>query len=122
MRYLNGVLFVIMILFVIVQYNDPDYAYWMVIYGLAAFWAGVAALRPTVLRRRFYATGLVVTTMAAIAGMVYHWPGAPGWWRKEVWWTDESAREGMGMMIVVVVLLAVLVTAWRARPRATAAN
>ena len=48
MRYLNGFFCVIMILFVAVQYNDPDYAIWMVIYGISAICAGVAALRPRV--------------------------------------------------------------------------
>ncbi len=122
MRYLNGFFCVIMILFVVVQYNDPDYAYWMAIYGIPAFWTGVAALRPAVLRRRVYASGLVLTTVAAAAGMVYHWPKTPGWWRQETWWDDELAREGMGMMIVTLVLLVVLLTAWRARPRCAAAR
>ncbi len=122
MRYLNGFFCVIMILFVAVQYNDPDYAYWIVVYGLPAFWAGAAALRPAVLQRRFYASGLVLTTAAAAAGLVYHWPRMPGWWRREVWWEEETAREGMGMMIVVLVLLVVLLTAWRARPRPSTAS
>ncbi len=120
MRYLNGFLCVIMILFVGVQYNDPDAAYWGVIYGLPALWAGAAALRPAVLQRRLPTTGLVLTTVAAVAGTVYHWPRMPGFWRQEVWWEEETAREGMGMMIVVVVLLVVLLTAWRARPRPAA--
>ena len=116
MRYLNGFFCVIMILFVAVQYNDPDYAFWMAIYGVSAFWAGAAALRPAVLRRRLYASGLVLTTVAAAIGTGYYWPRMPGWWRKDVWWIEETAREGMGMMIVTVVLLVVLLTAWPARP------
>ncbi len=122
MRYLNGFFCVFMILFVAVQYNDPDYAFWMVIYGISAVWAGVAALRPAVLARGFYAAGLVLTTAAAVAGTVYYWPTMPGWWRKDVWWLEETAREGMGMMIVTVTLLVVLFTAWRVRPRSAAAD
>ena len=122
MRYLNGFFCVIMILFVAVQYNDPDFAFWMVIYGVSAFWSGTAALRPAVLQRRFYASSLVLTTAAAVAGTAYFWPRMPGWWRKDVWWEEEVAREGMGMMIVTVVLLVVVLTAWRARSRPAAAN
>jgi hypothetical protein len=122
MRYLNGFFCVIMILFVAVQYNDPDYAFWMVIYGISAVWAGVAALRPAVLARDLYTAGLILTTAAAVAGTVYYWPTVPGWWRKDVWWNEETAREGMGMMIVTVTLLVVLVTAWRARSRTAAAD
>ena len=80
MRYLNGVLCVIMILFVIVQYNDPDYALWIVIYGIPAIWAGLAALLPGALRYRLPAAGLVLCTVAAVVGTVYMWPTAPGWW------------------------------------------
>lgn len=122
MRYLNGFFCVIMILFVAVQYNDPDYAFWMVIYGIPAVWAGVAALRPAVLARDLYTAGLVLITAAAVAGTVYYWPTMPGWWRKDVWWIEETAREGMGMMIVTVTLLVVLFTAWRARSRSAAAD
>ncbi len=122
MRYLNGFFCVIMILFVAVQYNDPDYAFWMVIYGISAVWAGVAALRPAVLARDHYTAGLILTTAAAVAGTVYYWPTVPGWWRKDVWWNEETAREGMGMMIVTVTLLVVLFTAWRARSRTAAAD
>lgn len=122
MRYLNGFLCVIMILFVAVQYNDPDYAFWMVIYGIPAVWAGVAALRPAVLARDLCIAGLVLTTAAAVAGTVYFWPTTPDWWRKDIWWNEETAREGMGMMIVTVTLSVVLFTAWRARSRSAAAD
>jgi hypothetical protein len=43
MRYLNGFLCVLLALFTIVQYNDPDAILWIVIYGLPAIWAGFAA-------------------------------------------------------------------------------
>ncbi len=115
MRYLNGVFCVIMILFAIVQYNDPDYALWILIYGIPAIWAGVAAFRPAALLRRLPAVGLVLCTVAAVIGTAYMWPTEPGWWRKDVWWNNELAREGMGLMIVILVLLVVLLTGWRAR-------
>jgi len=115
MRYVNGGLCAIMILFVIVQYNDPDYALWIVIYGIPAVWAGVAAFRPTALLRRLPIAGLVLCTAAAVAGTVYMWPKTPGWWRQDVWWNNELAREGMGLMAVTLVLLVVLLTGLRAR-------
>ena len=92
------------------------------IYGISAFWAGAAALRPAVLARGFYAAGLVLLTAAAVAGTVYYWPTMPGWWRKDIWWAEETAREGMGMMIVTVTFLVVLFTAWRARSRPAATD
>jgi hypothetical protein len=36
-----------------------------------------------------------------------------GFWRKDVWWVEETAREGMGMMIAFVVLVVVLFNAHR---------
>ena len=46
MRILNGVLCLLMLAFVAVQYNDPDAAVWMVIYALPAAWAALAAWQP----------------------------------------------------------------------------
>jgi hypothetical protein len=40
-----------MLLFVAVQYNDPDGPLWMVIYGVPAIWAGLAWMRPQLLLR-----------------------------------------------------------------------
>ena len=121
MRYLNGVLCAIMILFAIVQYNDPDYALWILIYGIPAIWAGVAAFRPAALLRRLPTAGLVLCTAAAVVGTAYTWPTTPGWWRQDVWWNNELAREGMGMMVVTLVMLVVLLANWRARTGRNAA-
>jgi uncharacterized protein (TIGR03382 family) len=32
----------------------------------------------------------------------------PEFWRKDVWWVEETAREGMGVMIALGVLVVVL--------------
>lgn len=94
-----------MVLFMVVQYNDPDGLTWILIYAVPAIWSGLAFFRPAlfdaVLARRTWG----VTLLAALAGMVYYWPKTPQWWASEVWWETETAREGMGMMIVVVALV-----------------
>ena len=41
----------------------------------------------------------------------------PGFWRKDVWWVEETAREGMGVMIGFAVLIAVLASAVTAKNR-----
>ena len=46
MRYVNGFFCVLLVLFAIVQYNDPDAILWILIYGVPAVWAGLAAFRP----------------------------------------------------------------------------
>ncbi len=122
MRYVNGVLCAIMILFMIVQYNDPDYPIWVVIYGIPAIWAGVAAFRPAALLRRLPTAGLVLCTGMAFVGTAYMWPTTPGWWRQDVWWNNELAREGMGLMAVTFVLLVVLLTGRRAHAGRDAAT
>jgi len=120
MRYVNGVLVLLLVLFAAVQYNDPDGPVWALIYLVPAGWAALAALQPQRLRQRPVRLGLLACLAAAVAGTVYVWPQQPGWWRQEVWWNSEPAREGMGMMIVTVALLIVVATAWTAgaaRPR-----
>lgn len=104
MRIINGVLFVLLILFIGVQYNDPDGMLWAAIYGSGVIWCGVAAFRP-----RLFAMGPVfglftLTVVAAIAGLFYFWPDTPRWWMQDVWWETETAREGMGMMILSIAL------------------
>jgi hypothetical protein len=40
--------------------------------------------------------------------VIFYWPTMPGFWRKEVFMAEETAREGMGVMIALMVLLTAL--------------
>lgn len=102
-----------MVVFMAVQHNDPDGSMWIVIYAVPAAWTAIAAIRQQWLGLRVAHALLLFCLFAAVAGMVFYWPTTPGWWRQEVWWEVETAREGMGMMIVAIVLLVV----WFSRPR-----
>ena len=104
MRYVNMLLCVLMLVFIGVQFNDPDGPIWMLIYAVPAVWTAIAAFRPTWLRETLPNTLLLLCIVAAVAGMIYYWPTTPRWWASEVWYETETAREGMGMMIVAVVL------------------
>ena len=106
MRILNGVLAALLLLFAAVQHNDPDGASWAAAYGLAALWCALAAARPGAMRRPWARAALGLSVLAALVGVAWFWPEAPGWWRGEVWWETETAREGMGVMIVALALLA----------------
>jgi hypothetical protein len=111
MRYVLMLLGLLMVAFAAVQYNDPDTLLWVTIYLVPAAWAFAAAFRPAQVRS---VTGerLLWATVAVGAGtMVFYWPTMPGFWRKDVWWVEETAREGMGVMIGFAVLLAVLAAA-----------
>ncbi len=121
MRIVNGVLCLLMIVFAAVQYNDPDVLLWGVIYAVPALWAGLAAWRPAKLQERPAAVGLGLCLLAALAGMAYWWPSGAGWWRQEVWWQSETAREGMGLMMVTLVLLVVGLSRWLAQRRSSLA-
>lgn len=115
MRILNGVLCVLLILFAVAQYNDPDGVFWGIVYGLGALWCGVAAFRSRIFGETIGAALFLVTFAATVAGMVWFWPDTPHWWMQEVWWETETAREGMGMMIMLVAMIAAGLVAWRAR-------
>lgn len=104
MRIANGIICGLMLLFAAVQVNDPDGPLWMAIYGAAGFWCGVAAWRPAALGRPMVGGLLALSLFAALAGVVVYWPASGEWWLREVWWDDEGAREGMGMMIVLLAL------------------
>lgn len=105
MKYLNLVIFILMLLFIGVQYNDPDGPMWMAIYAVPAIWAGLAFFRQSMMQTPLMLRLLMLSILAALLGMVYFWPAEAGWWHSEVWYETETAREGMGMMIVTAVLL-----------------
>lgn len=108
MRYVNGFFSVVLTLFALVQYNDPDAPLWFLVYGTAAVWAGLAAFRPTLIAPRAptliaYAACLA----AAILGSLYLWPSLPGNWLH-----IEAEREGLGLIIATVALMVVGLAWW----------
>lgn len=110
MRYVLILLGVLMVAFAAVQYNDPDAALWIVIYLVPAAWAFAAAFRPARVRT-LAGERLLWATLALGAGtLVFYWPTVPGFWHKDVWMVEETAREGMGVMVGFAVLLVVLAT------------
>ena len=114
MRYLNLVICLLMLLFIGVQYNDPDGLMWMLFYGIPAAWAGLAFYRSRLLSKPLWSALLVASILLSIMGVIYFWPTTPHWWAAEVWYATETAREGMGMMIVTVMLLVTWATTRRA--------
>lgn len=120
MRYINIVLALLMALFAFYQLNDPDAALWFIIYIVPAILAAIAALRLKLLATSGGTKALAVLTALYLGGVVYYWPTTPGFWRREVYRevvAGETSREGMGMMIVAVVMIIVLYTAWAAHRR-----
>jgi len=117
MRYVHILLGLTMVAFAAVQYNDPDALLWIVLYLVPAAWAFAAALRPAQVRSATGERLLWATVAAGVGAMVLYWPSVPGFWRKDVWWVEETAREGMGVMIALAVLLVVLAAALTAKTR-----
>ncbi len=115
MRIVNGVLCLLLILFTAVQYNDPDVLLWVIIYGIGAAFTGLAAYRPGLFASSRLATVFALCLAASIGGVYYYWPATPDWWMQDVWWQTETAREGMGMMIVTAALMFASLTVLRAR-------
>lgn len=111
MRALLGLLLVLMILFGAVQYNDPDGWLWMGIYAVPAIWCSVGLFRIAAFRNQAVVALFWISVVLSIIGVVYFWPLTPQFWTKEVWYDVETAREGMGLMIVFIVLLVVAFSA-----------
>jgi len=109
MRYVNGFFCVVLTLFALAQYNDPDAVLWFLIYGVPAAWAGLAAFRPDLLAPRPRTIGAyAVCLAAAVAGSLYLWPALP-----ENWIHVEEEREGLGLIMVTGALILVGWTWWR---------
>jgi len=111
MRYLNGFFCILFALFAVVQYNDPDALVWIMIYGIVAVWAGLAAFRLTQFAHSRLLLGVFgLSVVAFVAGTIYEWPPSIA-----DWWENELVREGLGMIIATVALLVVAYSVWRAR-------
>ena len=106
-------LMLLMLAFAAVQFNDPDGWMWALIYAVPAAWSAMAVWRRSLLASRLLHWLLLLCIFLSVSGVLWLWPKTPGWWRQEVWWEVESVREGMGMMVITVVLFAV----WFGRPR-----
>jgi len=104
-RILLGILLVMMLIFGGVQYNDPDGLLWMGIYSVPAFWCAMALFKKGVFKHGLILTALGFSLALCVAGVIYFWPLTPQFWTKAVWYNVETAREGMGLMIVFIVLL-----------------
>jgi len=115
MRVLAFIIALLLIVFAAVQYNDPDGAKWMIIYGVPALLALICAIRPQLYQMMLMRGLLVVGMVAAFVGMVYYWPKTDKWWTQDVWWETETAREGMGMMVTVVALGLIFLAQYRLR-------
>jgi hypothetical protein len=109
MRYVNSIFCVVLALFAILQYNDPDALLWFLIYAIPAAWAGMAAFRPRLLVANPATTAAYLACLAAaIAGTVYLWPSLPANWIHV-----EEEREGLGLIIATAALLVAGWTWWR---------
>ena len=111
MRWINSLLCIVMVVFAAAQYNDPDGVLWVLIYGIPAAWAGIAAFRPSLLRAgRLVLPALGLCLAAALAGTIYLWPSDIA-----TWWDSEEVREGLGVFVITLVLAIVGITVLRER-------
>ena len=95
MRIIHAVLCAMLILFAVLQYNDPDWYYWAPVYLLAAVWSFFAARGPVAWHASPFARVgapisivLFMAGFASLAGNI-----GPGWIH------NEEAREALGYLI-----------------------
>ena len=114
MRYLNILLFLMMLPFLYVQFNDPDGPMWILIYAVPTVWSGLAAFRLNNVLSSDYIALLSISVAIILVLTGYYWPTTPNFWQEDVWWVTETAREGLGMMIASFVLLVAAFTIYSA--------
>ena len=109
----------LMLLFAGVQHDDPDGALWAAIYAVPACAMAVAVLRPALLATVPGRACLGLALAGLAIGTALAWPEQAGFWRRDVWWEQESAREGMGLAIALAVTAVALPFARRPADAAT---
>jgi hypothetical protein len=108
MRSVNGFFCVLLTVFALVQYNDPDAPVWFLIYAIPAAWAGAVAFRPDLpIPRPLIIGAYALCLAAAVLGSAFLWPSLP-----ENWIHVEEEREGLGLIIATVALALVGIAWW----------
>ena len=103
LKLVAGLLLLLMLAFIGVQWNDPDGLAWAVIYGLPAVLMLIVLLRPGLLTTSLGRIALACILIGLLIATIHAWPEQPAFWTREVWWEEETAREGMGLMIALLV-------------------
>lgn len=101
-----GFLVVLLLAFIGVQWNDPDGWLWALIYSVP-----LVALLVAIFQKNWYSNSVfravsLLCVVASLALVVFYWPPQKLFWQQDVWWEEETAREGMGMMIAALCLIA----------------
>ena len=117
MRFVHAALLAMLILFAALQYNDPDWHYWVPVYLLAAAWSWLAWRQPEKFMGSLVARiGAPISITFFLAGFVslasYLGPG---------WIHIEEARESLGYLICAATTSFALLET-RLRRRKTAAD
>ena len=110
MRVFNIILGLLMIAFAAVQLNDPDSYIWILYYLVGAAWALIAALKSEFIRSPMGKVLLWLSIGVALGGVIYYFPQMDRFWERDVWWNEETAREGMGVMILLIVMVVALLS------------
>jgi hypothetical protein len=115
MRHVHAGLGVMLLGFAALQYNDPDWYYWTLLYLLAAMWSLGAAWRsPRFLSWPPARLGAVVSIVLFLIGFASLAPTIDSNWIHV-----EEAREGFGYLICAVTTTFAL---WESRRRARLAT
>ena len=104
MKILHFTLALLFLLFAAVQYNDPDPAVWMLLYGGVALHFALAALGRLYRPAAWLWLGVAVVWAATLAPDCLHWlrmgmPSIVQTMKAEVPWV-ELTREFLGLLIV----------------------
>ena len=78
----------------------------------------MAAVRPALLRRPAERALLAASLALALWAVIVFWPPLERWWAIDVWWPEQSgetAREGMGTMVLLLALIAAAAVGLRRR-------
>jgi hypothetical protein len=119
MRIAAFLLAVMFLVFAFLQVNDPDPVIWILIYGIMAVFSIMAMFR-------FYPRIVLALYLVLLAGYsVVFWSGVAEWWRQDnrsalfddvakmEHWYIEEAREFLGLLICMLVLIFFLIRALR---------
>ncbi len=94
-----------MLLFIALQYNDPDGLMWAVVYAVPALVMLRVILRPDCFSTRSGKALRWAAVALMLVGTILFLPKDLEFLQYEVWWDNEQMREALGVMVALLVTL-----------------
>jgi len=113
MTILYTLLMLVLLAFAGLQYNDPDFIFWAIIYLVPAIALGLAAFLPHLFATLLGRILLFLAVVVLAFGVYVYWPTELTAVGASDWWKSEEVKEGFGVAVAYLFLCLTIPLAFR---------